>query len=312
MNYLCNRRLLLSAAVVILSLAPRASSLLAQESRPIFSSSVAVVPITAVVRDSRNRIVRSLGKGDFQVLENDQARPIVDFNATDHSPLSLAVLVDTSGSMRGSNFDKSKRVVDRLLQEMDPGTDEAALFTFDKSIRQEAAFGSHPDIIRTALDRTDAWGLTSLYDAIADTAKQLGDRRRPRRAVVVITDGVDTSSTLTPADVSGLASAIDVPVYVIAVVPRDRPLGNPAPDGDSLSNLASWTGGDLRHVPSPAQLDETVRALMAELRQQYFIAIESAAGSAWYRLDVKTRHKDLTVRARGGYFAAASPRPAGD
>ena len=78
--------------------------------------------------------------------------------------------------------------------------------------------------IRSAMNAMTAIGATSLYDAIGDTAKKLGDRPSPRRAVVVITDGVDTSSTMKPSDVSGIASAIDVPVYVIAVVsPLDHP-----------------------------------------------------------------------------------------
>ena len=104
---------------------------------------------------------------------------------------------------------------------------------------------------------------------------------------------------------SGLASAIDVPVYVISVVPPPRPQSSAvavAPD-DGLSSLASWTGGGVSHATSQEETDSAIESLMAELRQQYFIAIESAVASGWHRLDVRTKRKGLTVRARSGYFA---------
>ena len=202
----------------------------AQESRPTFSAGIALVPITAVVRDSRNRIVRDLTREDFQVLEHGLPRPIVEFMARDDGPISVAFLFDTSGSMPvASNLEKGKGLVAHFLTQMKPSSDEAALFTFDKDLRQEVPFTNDVNNVRGALGRVTAWGLTSLYDAIAETAKRVADRGPSgRRAVVVITDGDDTSSVLTPAEVSGLASAIDVPVYVVAVVsPLDHP-GNAA------------------------------------------------------------------------------------
>jgi Ca-activated chloride channel family protein len=292
---------LLAALIGLMGLVQPSIAIQAQEPSPVFKTGVALVPITAVVRDSRNRMVRDLVRDDFHVLENSQPRPIVDFRVTDKSPVSLALLLDTSGSMRGPNFDNAKHVVDGLLNALDQKADEVALFTFDNAIRQETPFTSDPHVIRSALNTTHAWGLTSIYDAIAETAKQLGDQRSHRRAVVVVTDGADTSSTLSPAEVSGIASAIDVPVYVMAVVPP-RADDIEAGGGD-LSNLAYWTGGALSHVTASKSAESTTGALMAELRQQYFLAIESATASGWHRLDVRTKRRGLTVRARSGYFA---------
>src|SRR3954454_19041798 len=82
------------------------SLLKAQEGRATFRTAVALVPISAVVRDSHNRIVRALAQKDFHVLENKQPRRILDFRATDQAPVSLAVLLDTSGSMRGRNWSR--------------------------------------------------------------------------------------------------------------------------------------------------------------------------------------------------------------
>jgi Ca-activated chloride channel homolog len=310
-TFVCPRRYLTGTIAILACLTSGSSSLGAQDTRPAFRASVALVPITAVVRDGKNRVVPTLQKDDFEVLEDSQPRRVVDFSATDRGPVSLAVLFDTSGSMRGPNLRNAKAVVHELLDRLNHTSDEAALFTFDNVLSQETPFTNDRHRIRTALNNTEGWGLTSLYDAIAQTAKQLAERQAQRRVVIVVSDGVDTSSTLTPPDVSGLASAIDVPVYIIAVGPaRPSPddTGGHSSDG-GLANLAYWTGGDLRRVGAPDQAEEAVGALMTELRQQYFLAIESAATSGWYRLDVRTRRKGLTVRARSGYFATALAEP---
>ena len=277
----------------------RAASVHAQEA-PRFRAGVTVVPITAVVRDSRGRLVRDLARDDFEVLENGRPRPIVDFRATGHTPISLALLFDTSGSMGEANLDRGKAVVEALLNRMETAWDEMALFTFDKSLRGETPFTNDADVIRTALGKTVAWGQTSLYDAIAEAAKRLGDRRTQRRAVVVITDGVDTSSTITPEKVSELASALEVPVYVLTVAPpRRRFFGG----DDTLADLAIRTGGVHVRAHLTEDLDTTISTMLAELRQLYFLAIDSATTAGSYRLEVRTKRKGLKVRARSGYVA---------
>lgn len=300
--------MVLTAAFVACAGAFPATSLVqAQDARATFRTSVALVPISAVVRDSRNRIVRDLSQKDFHVVENSQPRRILEFKATDQAPVSLAVLLDTSGSMRGRNWSRGKAVVDELLKWVNRPEDELALFTFDQALRQETAFTNDADCIRRAVDEVDAWGLTSLYDAVAETAKRLADRRGQRRAVIVITDGADTSSMLSAPEVSSLASSIDVPVYAIAVEPSVSPREHERAGEDALTDLAQWTGGDVTRVTG-ADAPRTIAALMTELRQQYFLAIEADPTSGWHRIDVTTRRRGLTVRARGGYFTAGSTR----
>ena len=271
-----------------------------------FSSGISMVPINAVVRDGRRRLVRNLQLADFQVLENGQVRPIVDFRATEHASVSVGLLFDTSGSMRGANFDTGVAVVEQLLAMMNGDHDEMALFTFDKELRQETEFVTDIDGIRCALETTKPWGMTSLYDAVAATAKALEARPVDRRAVIVITDGIDTSSMLSSAEASARASAIDVPVYVVAVVPAPR-AEEPqvtVERGHDLSSLAGWTGGDVRYVPRAASAAPAVATLITELRHQYFFAIESSAMVGNHRIDVRARRKELSVRARSGYLAS--------
>jgi VWFA-related protein len=285
------------------------ASLRAQEGQPVFRGGVSLVPITALVRDSRNRIVRNLRREDFQVLEGGRPRTIVDFAANQDAPISVAFLFDTSGSMGvAANLRKGRDFVEEFVRGVSPDRDHAALFTFDKSLRHDVPFTNDRDNIYDALYDVRPWGLTSLYDAIAETAKQVADQSSSRRAVVVVTDGVDTSSALTPAEVSGLASSIDVPVYVAAVVsPLDHPGARTAviPDqGEGgLENLARWTGGELFYISASEHLTVTARELLAAMRHQYVLAIESSQQAGWYRLEVKTKRQDLSVRARTGYFA---------
>jgi Ca-activated chloride channel homolog len=292
----------LTAPVVLVAWVCAGSASVAVQSQeaPRFRAGVALVPIIAVVRDSHSRLAQGLVREDFEVLENGRPRPIVDFRSTEHAPISVALLFDTSGSMRDGHLDHGKAVVDALLRRLDTSLDEAALFTFDKTLRQETPFTQEADVIRAALDKTIAWGQTSLYDAISETAKRLADRRSQRRAVIVLTDGVDTSSTLKPEQVSELASAVDVPVYALSVAPSRRRLfaGN-----DSLSDLARWTGGAHIRAHDSQHLNNTIAALMMELRQLYFLAIESATSAGWYKLEVRTKRQKLTVRARSGYVA---------
>jgi VWFA-related protein len=300
---------LLAVSVIALGV-PRGALAQDVDVRPSFSSGVALVPISAVVKDTRGRLVRDLAREDFEVLENSEARPILDFRATDRGAVSLAVLFDTSGSMRGPNFGKGRLVVDRLLGHLNRTTDdEVALFTFDRKTRQETPFSSDAAAVRRALDASDAWGLTSLYDAIGEAAKQVADRPADRRAVIVITDGIDTSSMLKAPDVSGRASAIDVPVYVIAVTPPKHPDVVPVDqDADAdLEDLAYWTGGELRYGATPDEAAKAIDAVMTELRQQYLLAIESSAVGGWHRLAVTTKRRNLKVRTREGYFGSAQP-----
>ena len=305
---------LLTVATAVSGLIQRPFPIQAQEAQPVFRTGVALVPITALVRDSRNRIVRNLGPGDFQVLEGGRPRPIVDFGANDNAPISVAFLFDTSGSMHvASNMERGKDFVEAFVGGIVPEADQVALFTFDKALRREVAFTNDRDEVYDALGGVKPWGLTSLYDAIAQTARQLGDRTSQRRAVVVITDGVDTSSALTPAEVSGLASSIDVPVYVVAVVsPLDHPGAPAAVVSDSadsgLANVAHWTGGELFYVSGSEQTPLIAKELLRTMRHQYLLAIESSKSPGWYQLEVRTKRPGLTVRARSGYFAGEPPR----
>ena len=283
----------------------------AEQAGPTFKSGVDLVTVSATVRDRRGRIVTGLDATDFIVLDAGVPRAITDFRA-EPTPISLAILFDISGSMRvADRMTAAKFAAHHVLSWLEPGRDEAALFTFDSRLHEVAPFTVDTRALQGALGEVDPFGATSLHDAIAEAATRVATRTGRRRAVVVITDGIDTSSGLSPGQVSGIASSIDVPVYILAtVLPIDHlgrgsalPRGEQESADGTVQDLARWTGGAMFYVSTPSDTSNVSRLVLNELRMQYVIAFEPAATSGWRPLEIRTRHKDHVVRARSGYMA---------
>ncbi|HXG87578.1 MAG TPA: VWA domain-containing protein [Vicinamibacterales bacterium] len=286
---------------------------------PSFKSGIELVTVAATVRDKKGRLVKGLSAGDFQVFDNGQQRAITDFR-DDVSPVSLAILFDVSGSMRVSDRMTAARfAAHHVLSSLEPGRDEAALLTFDSRLQEVAPFTVDTRALQGALGEVDPFGATSLHDAIADASKRVAARTGRRRAVVVITDGIDTSSGLSPSQVSGMASAIDVPVYVIAtVLPIDHPgrdgflpkggkdtVADPATSAGTIEDLAAWTGGAFFFASTPTDTSQAAKQVLDELRQHYVIAFEPSSSDGWRPLEIRTTGKDHVVRARSGYIAGS-------
>jgi VWFA-related protein len=281
-----------------------------------FRSAVDLVSVTAVVRDRKGRFVADLSRDDFIVVEGGQRRPIVSFRAEEDGPVKLAILFDVSGSMRvGSKSVDAQQAARHILGAL-KGEDQAAVYTFDTKLQRVHDFTSDFDALGSSLEHVDApYGQTSLYDAVAETAKAVaqaagGSSKLPQRAaVVVLTDGIDTHSQLKPSQVSAVASAIDVPVYVVAVMSAvDDPHvfeGSASSASGGLKDLSQWTGGELFTVSAPAHASVAARQIVNELRHQYLLAFEASSLAGWRPLEIKARDRDLVVRARSGYTAGS-------
>jgi VWFA-related protein len=286
----------------------------AEQPGATFKSAVDLVSVVAVVRDRKGRFVPDLSEQDFLVVESGESRPIVGFKAEKDGPVRLALVFDVSGSMRiGTKAADARHAARQVLNSLAP-TDQAALFSFDTKLERVRDFTSDFADLSAALERVDApYGQTSLYDAVADAARAVaGERGADRRfmqrtAVVVLTDGVDTHSRLTPGEVSGIASEIDVPVYVMALMSTiDDPKMFDDPEtatAGGLRDLARWTGGELYTMSAPAQTSLAAREIVSELRHQYLLAFEASPRPGWRSLEIKARSRHVTVRARSGYTA---------
>ena len=306
------RRTILALALLI----PVTVSWLSAESsvspQETFRSSVDLVTIQASVRDGRGRVVRGLTPDDFEVRDNGQVRPVIDFRSDQQSPVTLAILVDMSGSMSaGPKIAMARQAFDSVLSQLWSGQDEVALFTFDSSLNERQSFTRDLTRLRGGLSEFEPFGTTSLYDATAATARRLADRSATHRAIVVLTDGIDTSSSLTASEVSRLASSIDVPVYIVATVPSvdqrammEATTRAARSETADLRDLAEWTGGHLVFASTSVETIVGASSIVDELRQQYVLAIEAARAQEWRRLDVRVRNQSATVKARSGYFGS--------
>jgi VWFA-related protein len=294
---------------------PQSGPAAPQKPAAVFRGGVERVVVAVSVRDQRGRIVRNLKKQDFQVIDSGFGREIREFY-TGEAPISLAVLLDISGSMGvGGNMDRARQAVAVAMTNLRDASDEAALFTFDSSLQQVVGFTRDLDRVRRVSLEGTPWGKTSLFDAIAQTAHSVAERDNRHRAVLVITDGVDTASRLSATEVSAIASSIDVPVYLLTVMnPLDHPGGEHevvasdqrTAETATLADLARWTGGDMRIASVPAHSVKELEDLFAEMRHLYLIIFEPGARRGWHPLEIRTPRKNLVVHARSGYTTAPS------
>lgn len=320
-------RLFLLAGFVLAAMPAAASAQTVQDppgpvvgdQHPTFKSGIDLVTVSAVVRDKKGRVVKDLGRNDFELLDGGTVRPITQFRP-DAAPVSIALLFDASGSMQvASKIDEARAAAQQLVAWLQPGQDEIGIFSFDSALHEMQPFvvrrNGDQDGVQQSMTRIEPYGMTSLHDAIAATARLVARRKNAHRAVIVLTDGVDNGSRLSPPEVSGIASSIDVPVYIVAVLsPLDHPgvktavnSERPLPVGD-LADLARWTGGELFLSSTPAHTSLAAREIVEELRHQYLIVFEPSGVAGWHALELRTRRDNLVVRARSGYIAGPGQR----
>jgi VWFA-related protein len=281
-----------------------------QDAPPAFRVAASRVSLNVVVKDHRGRAIRNLARGDFQVLDQGRAVDVDDFRIGEE-PVSVAILIDTSGSMRlGTRLSAARQAVELLLGQFRPG-DEAALFTFDKTLCDVVPFSTDLVSVQSGFDRVDPFGSTSLHDAVAAAARQLNGRTSSRRAVIAITDGFDNSSQLSAVAASAVASSSDVPVYVLAVAntalpsPTSTLAIEPVEGGGvaRLDDLTAPTGGASFAAETAAEASQSVRQILADLRTGYVLSFTPHETPGWHPLTVRLgRYKDARVRTRAGFW----------
>jgi VWFA-related protein len=314
-------RLLLLTSAMIATLLPAPTRAAQQgdvqaQTRTTFRSAIDLVSVSAVVRDRKGRFVPNLEQADFVIAEGGEARKILDFRAQSDGPVKVALLFDISGSMRlGTKVDDARQAARHVFSALKPG-DQAAVYSFDTRLQRVKGFTTDLPALDAALARVEPpYGQTSLYDAIAETARAVAHdsgsagQGQQRNAIIVFTDGVDTRSRQTVQQVSAIASGIDIPVYIVAVVaPIDDPRREREGEGEGegersspLTSLARQTGGEFFTTSAPAHASLAARQIVEELRHQYLLAFEASTRPGWRALEVRARNTDLTVRARAGY-----------
>ena len=205
----------IAVSLAALSAQERQGSSSGQESFR-FRSSVELINVTATVSDGRGRFVSGLRQEDFRVYEDGELRPITHFTA-ERVPVSLGIVLDTSGSMEGEKMLAAKQALQRFLFELLGPEDEVFLYRFDHRPELVHPWTRDKDQIATDLRRIQPRGATTLYDAVAEAIPLAGTGRNRKKAILIISDGNDSSSYTKIEELKRLIRESEVLVYAIGI-----------------------------------------------------------------------------------------------
>ena len=276
-------------------------------SPPVFSVKVNLVRLLVSVRDQFGGLRTNLNKQDFQIFDSGVPQEVAVFERNTSLPLSVAILIDTSGSTQIElhyEVDSVLKFIPALLDAGNPD-DTFALFSFNWRTNMEADFSRNPRRAEHALHSLHGEGGTSLYDAIYLASSVLSGREG-RHVMVMVTDGGDTTSYKHYEDALMAAQRADVVLYPVVVVPIEGDAGRNTGGEHALATLAASTGGRIFNPDSFDQLDQAFAEILQELRTQYLLGFYPHGTPEQPRLfhPVKIRINDssLRVTARTGYY----------
>ena len=181
-----------------------------------FRTGVELINVTATVTDVNGRFVSGLRKEDFQLFEDGQEQTITHFNA-ERVPVSLGLVVDTSGSMEGEKWVAARQALNRFLFQLLDRNDEVFLYRFDNQPELIEGWTTDRERIATGLARIRPRGATSLYDAVAAAIPLAQTGRHRKKAIVVISDGNDTNSRATVREIKSMIRSTEVLAYAIGI-----------------------------------------------------------------------------------------------
>jgi len=272
---------------------------------------VDVVSVTAVVFDKGGRFVRDLGPEDVELYEDGARQEVSYFReastaAAERVPLSVVLALDTSGSMnRDIRF--LREAVLNFVYKLEE-VDTAMVVSFNESVKGSAEFTGDVDRLERFVEGLQAWGGTSLYDAIHYSLNRIRDQPG-RKAVIVFSDGADTTSTLEDREVVDYARAVEATVYSIGFKGSG---GGGSPRG-FLKKIASETGGQFFAPGDIGDLIKVFAEISDELKNHYLLAYtpEREADGTWRAIEMRVNRPDTEVRVRKGYFAIKRRRAGG-
>lgn len=264
-----------------------------------------LVVLNVTVADKAGQYVPGLKLSDFKVFEDGQEVPlklIKSFSAHE-SPFASVILLDTSGSME-TRMSLGRSAAIRFLDGLRP-EDVAAVYNFDYRIEQVQDFSSSRDLAPMAFGLR-AKGMTALYDAIIQAADSLARRTETRKAIVVLSDGMDTQSKASSGKALDAAMAVGANIYAVDMSASDGASSRNQQSALLLKNFAEKTGGRFLATPGGPALRDAFASIAQELGHQYTIAFRPAnqlRDGRWRTLEVKLSRPELIVRTRKGYRA---------
>ena len=280
---------------------------------------VELVSSNATVTDREGRAVTGLRKEDFTVLEDGVLQEIAVFHDDEHIPVSIGIIFDTSGSM----VDKIEGVQDAAIHFANTTNpeDDIFLIRFSSTVSLVQDFTNDREQLKRAIGNLRAQGSTLLYEAIVEGLEHLQNGKHKKKALLVITDGNDTGSSVGLQETIATVQQSEALVYALGIGHGERGSFGHLPSGfghedrvniEALLAIAEASGGRAvllegrLHQRGVDLIDRAALQVSAELRNQYTIAYypkNRAKDGTFRRLEIRTVNPNYTVRARNGYLA---------
>jgi len=278
----------------------------AQDDDDVVRVNTDLVVLNLTVTDKAGQYVKALKKSDFKIYEDgvEVTPEMISSFSMHESPYAAVVLLDSSGSME-ARFSLARSAAIRFLDGLRP-EDVAAVYRFDSKVERVQEFSGGRDLAPIAYG-IKAKGMTTLNDAIVEASKTLADRTEVRKAIVVLSDGMDTFSKASGDKAVESALAIGASIYAVDMSSLDVGGTSGRQSALSLKGFADKTGGRFVSTPGGPALRDAFTGIADELGHQYTISyrpVNKKRDGKWRALEVKlVAHDDLIVRTRKGYRA---------
>ena len=290
---------------VLAILCLNAVAVFAQDDDDVVRVNTDLVVLNVTVTDKAGQYVKGLKASDFKVYEDGvEVKPelIANFSMQE-SPYAAVVLLDSSGSME-ARFSLARSAAIRFLDGLRP-EDVAAVYRFDSKVERVQEFSGGRDLAPMAY-AIHAKGMTTLNDAVVEAAKTLADRPEARKAIVVLSDGVDTYSKASSEKAVESALAVGASIFAVDMSSMEIPGTTRRQTEGALKTFAEKTGGRFVATPGGPALRDAFTEIANELGHQYTIGyrpLNRNRDGKWRALEVKVQRPDVTVRTRKGYRA---------
>jgi Ca-activated chloride channel homolog len=287
--------------------APAQTQTQAGSPEPRITLDVSRVAMLYTVSDKRGRFVTDLSKNDFEVFESKKPQSILEFSAESDLPLRLAILIDTSNSIRERFHFQQEAATAFIDGTIRPKQDRAMIVSFDTAAELVADLTDNVAELEKAVQSLRPGGGTSLYDAIFYASRDKLMQDQPlykfRRAMVILSDGEDNQSRYTRDQALEMAQKADVTIYTISTN-----ITHIESDGDKvLKYFATETGGEVFFPFKATDLNQSFENIANELRHQYNIFYRPEplrVDGLYHPVEIRVKgRKDLIVRCRKGYYA---------
>jgi VWFA-related protein len=261
------------------------------------------------VSNSKGRLIPDLDRESFSVFEDGAPQTITNFSREADLPLTIVMVIDTSGSVWDKLRFEQRTATDFLHAVVRPGRDKAALFSFESVVELQQDYTDNPALFAPAIGRLRTGGGTRLYDALYHVLKEKLDGPEERKAVVLVTDGDDNSSRRSLQDVLDLAQRNIVSIYAVSMNALGSRRGGTDQSDSVLQKLSAETGGKAFFPAKLEKLASNFKDIADELRSQYTIAYRSTnpkRDGTFRKVQIDVKKVQYAVRARAGYYAPAA------